>query len=167
MLIKQLFSPLMIATVLFACQEKSSSTWTTIKLKQNAPSMVHLNLGDSSEGHGDGMAFEASLRDTAGNEVGEVLGWLITVDLLDGDSLNKIYKTDKFGSMVIKLGDDEIIAQGRTYYSQDQKLMKSGVPQRRAIVGGTGKYKGVTGQITTTRNEDGTYTHELEVKMDE
>ncbi len=99
--------------------------------------------------------------------MGEVLGWLITVDLLDGDSLNKIYKTDKFGSRGIKLGDDEIIAQGRTYYSQDQKLMKSGVPQRRAIVGGTGKYKGVTGQITTTRNEDGTYTHELEVKMDE
>ena len=167
MLTRKLLFTIIVSTILLACQEKSTSSWTNIKLTQDVPSLVRLNLGDSSEGHGDGMAFEASLRDTAGNEVGEVLGWLITVDLLDGDSLNKIYKTDKFGSMVIKLGDDEIIAQGRTYYSQDQKLMKSGVPQRRAIVGGTGKYKGVTGQITTTRNEDGTYTHELEVKMDE
>lgn len=167
MLIKQLFSTLMIATILIACQEKSSSTWTSLKLIQNAPSLVRLNMGDSSEDYGDGMAFEASLRDTDGNEVGEVLGWLITVDLLDGDSLKKIVKTDKIGSMVMKLGDDEIIAQGRTYYSQNQKIMNTGVPQRRAIVGGTGKYKGVTGQITTTRNEDGTYTHELEMKMDE
>jgi hypothetical protein len=44
--------------------------------------------------------------------------------------------------------------------------MKLGIPQKNAVVGGTGKYKGVRGEVTTTRNEDGTYTHIFDIKMD-
>ena len=45
--------------------------------------------------------------------------------------------------------------------------MKLGLSQKRAIVGGTGKYKGVEGEVTTTRNDDGTYTHVLDVKLED
>ena len=48
---------------------------------QDKPLLTHVNLGDTSDGHGDGMAFEAVLRDTAGTVVGEVLGWMVTVDI--------------------------------------------------------------------------------------
>jgi hypothetical protein len=43
--------------------------------------------------------------------------------------------------------------------------MKVGVSLKRAIIGGTGKYKGVQGEVTTYRNEDGSYKQILDVKM--
>ena len=36
-------------------------------------------------------------------------------------------------------------------------------PQLRAVVGGTGIYMGARGQLTTVRNEDGTYEHLIEL----
>ena len=156
------------AIFLLSCQNQAGSTWQTITFTQEKPSLTYLNLGDTIQDQGDGMAFEAVLKDTAGNNVGEVLGWLITVDLMDGDSANPIYKTDRMGTMVFNLGDEnEIIAQGGTSYNKGEQQMKNGLPQKRAIVGGTGKYKGIAGEVTTSRNEDGTYKHVLDVKIDQ
>jgi alpha-D-ribose 1-methylphosphonate 5-triphosphate synthase subunit PhnG len=41
--------------------------------------------------------------------------------------------------------------------------MEPGVGQVRAVIGGTGDYIGATGQITTTRNDDGSYDHVVEL----
>jgi hypothetical protein len=124
-------------------------------------------LGDSSHGHGDGTAFEAPIMDTSGIEVGELLGWLVTVDIMDGDSINPVYDTERIGTMVFNLGDEnEIIAQGGMTYHRGEKQPKLGIAQKRVIVGGTGKFKGIKGDVTTTRNEDGSYLHVLNVKQD-
>ena len=40
---------------------------------------------------------------------------------------------------------------------------KKQIPQVRAVIGGTGDYMGARGQLTTTRNEDGTYEHLIEL----
>lgn len=164
---KNLFTLILLSIVFVSCQQ-SSSKWTTIKFVQEKPVLVHLNLGDTANSHGDGMAFEAAIKDTAGNKAGEVLGWLVTVDIVDGDSINPVHITERIGTMVFNLGEEnEIIAQGGTSYQKGEQQMKSGLQQKRAIVGGTGKYKGVNGEVTTTRNDDGTYTHVLDVKMDQ
>ena len=65
-----------------------------------------MNLGDTAHGHGDGMAFEAVLRDTTGNAVGELLGWVITVDVVDGDSAKPVYLTEHIGTMIIKFDEE-------------------------------------------------------------
>jgi RPA family protein len=44
-------------------------------------------------------------------------------------------------------------------------LLKIGIAIKRAIIVGTGKYKGVQGEVTTYRNEDGSYKQILHVKM--
>lgn len=164
---KHLFTLFLISIVFVSCQQ-SSSKWTTITFIQDKPALVHLNLGDTAHSHGDGMAFEAVINDTAGNNMGEVLGWLVTVDIMDGDSSNPIHVSERIGTMVFNLGDEnEIIAQGGTSYHKGEQQMKLGLSQKRAIVGGTGKYKGVNGEVTTTRNDDGTYTHVLDIKMDQ
>jgi hypothetical protein len=164
---KNLFTLLLLSIVFVSCQQ-SSSKWTTITFIQEKPALVHLNLGDTAHSHGDGMAFEAAIKDTAGNKVGEVLGWLVTVDIVDGDTLNPVHITERIGTMIFNLGEEnEIVAQGGTSYQKGEQQMSSGLQQKRAIVGGTGKYKGVNGEVTTTRNEDGTYTHVLDVKMDQ
>jgi hypothetical protein len=41
--------------------------------------------------------------------------------------------------------------------------MDTGNGQIRAVIGGTGKYIGARGQVTTTRNDDQTYEHRFEL----
>jgi ABC-type Fe3+-hydroxamate transport system substrate-binding protein len=154
------------AFFLLSCQNQTGSAWQTLTFIQDTPLMTHVNLGDTAHAHGDGMAFEAVLKDTTGTPVGEVLGWMVTVDIEDGDSANPVHITDRVGTMVIKFDDEnKIVSSGGTSYKRGDKLLKLGVVQKSAIVGGTGKYKGIKGEITTTRNEDGTYKHLLDVKM--
>ena len=156
------------AFFLLSCQNQSRSAWQTLTFIQDKSLLTHINLGDSAHGHGDGMAFEAVLRDTAGTVVGEVLGWMVTVDIVDGDSANTVHMTDRIGTMVIKFGDEnKIVVPGGSTYNKGEQVMKLGIPQKNAVVGGTGKYKGVRGEVTTTRNEDGTYTHVFDIKMED
>jgi len=163
---KQFLAIFAAAFFLLSCQNQTGSTWQTLTFSQEKPLLTNVNLGDTAHGHGDGMAFEAVLKDTTGTAVGEVLGWLVTVDIVDGDSANPVYITDRVGTMVIKFDDEnKIIASGGTSYNKGEQVMKLGIEQKRAVVGGTGKYKGVKGEVTTTRNEDGTYKHVLDVKM--
>jgi len=163
---KQFLAIFTAAFFLLSCQNQSSSTWQTFTYIQDKPLLTHVNVGDTAHGHGDGMAFEAVLKDTAGTVVGEVLGWMVTVDIVDGDSANPVHNTDRIGTMVLKFGDEnKIIASGGTSYKKGEVLMDPEVSQKRAVVGGTGKYKGIKGEVTTTRNEDGTHTHVLDVKM--
>jgi len=154
------------AFFLLSCQNQTGSTWQTLTFTQDKPFLTHLNLGDTAHGHGDGMAFEAVLKDTTGTAVGEVLGWMVTVDIADGDSANTVHMTDRIGTMVFKFDDEnKIVASGGTVYHKGEQIMKLGIEQKRAVVGGTGKYRGIKGEVTTSRNEDGTYKHVLDVKM--
>jgi hypothetical protein len=55
-------------------------------------------------------------------------------------------------------GDGQIIALGAVDYPSTAAEFNSGQPVVRAILGGTGKYIGARGQLTSTRNTDGSYT---------
>jgi hypothetical protein len=152
---------------LFSCKNQVNTEWQKLTFIQDKPHLTHLNLGDPAHSHGDGMAYEAPIRDTAGNVVGEILGWVVSVDIMDGDSASPIFIFDRIGTAVLNFGDEnEIMVQGGNSYMKGDTILKVGVPQKRAIVGGTGKYKGVEGEITTTRNADSTYTQILDIKLD-
>lgn len=164
---KKILSLFAVALFLLSCQNQSASKWQTFKFLQEKPTLVHLNLGDTAHSHGDGTAFEAVLKDTSGAEVGEIMGWHVTVDIDLADSVNPVHLTERIGSLVFNFGDEnEIVVQGGTSNVNGEQQMKISYEHKRAIVGGTGKYKGIAGEVTTTRNEDGTYTHVLDVKMD-
>lgn len=163
---KQVLVTLTAAFFLLSCQNQSSSAWQTLTFIQEKPLLTHVNLGDTAHGHGDGMAFEAVLKDTAGTAVGELLGWMITADIVDGDSASPVHITERIGTMVFNFDDEnKITASGGISYKKGEVLMDLEVSQKRAVVGGTGKYKGIKGEVTTTRSEDGTYRHVLDVKM--
>jgi hypothetical protein len=49
------------------------------------------------------------------------------------------------------------------YYFEGDELLPAGVLVTRSIVGGTGDYVGIDGEVTTVRNEDGSYTHTLSI----
>lgn len=163
---KQFLSIFIIAFFLLSCNKKADSSWQTMTFYLDKPLLTHINLGDSANSHGDAIAYEQVLRDSTRKVVGEVLGWGVTVDVLDGDSANPIQISDRIGTAVFKFDEEnQIIALGGTTYHNNEKLMKVGISLKRAIIGGTGKYKGITGEVTTYRYDDGSYKQVLDVKM--
>jgi hypothetical protein len=64
---------------------------------------------------------------------------------------------------VFDLPDGQISVLGVSYYYENDQLLPSDQPVTRAIVGGTGRYVGVDGEVTTVRNENGSYTHTLTI----
>jgi hypothetical protein len=55
-------------------------------------------------------------------------------------------------------GQDQIIAFGTGDYPPTAAEFNGGQPVVRAILGGTGRYIGARGQLTSTRNTDSSYT---------
>jgi hypothetical protein len=164
---KNLFVIVSSAILIVSCKNQSVSEWQTVVLKQENQALTNLNLGDSTEDQGDGTAYEAPIKDTTGKIVGEVIGWMVTTDIMDGDSTNSIQITERIGSANFNFGNEnEILVQGGSSFKRGETQLEIGVPQKRAIVGGTGIYKGVSGEVTTTRNQDGSYTHVLDMKLD-
>ena len=53
---------------------------------------------------------------------------------------------------------DQIIAFGVADYSPSAAEFDADQPVFRPVLGGTGKYMGARGQVTSTRNADGSYT---------
>lgn len=156
--ISALFSLLVL---LLSCQ--NSTQWTKVDLTQGAPDLKQVKWHESEIRKGDGTGFIAMLTDSMGNEVGVLSGWLITVNLKNTNQENLPHLEERIGTLVFDFqNDNEIIVQGGNTIHHKQEEPKEGFSQKRAIVGGTGIYKGINGQVTSTRNTDGTYLHELE-----
>lgn len=128
---------------------------TEFLVHQETPVLATVDIGYGGKSHGDMLAFEAAISTEDGDE-GILSGILITIDLPRGQSEFE----DRIGNLVFAFADsDSIVVAGATVYAQDATEMNANHPQARAVIGGTGKYLGARGQVTTTRNEDGTYEH--------
>lgn len=131
----------------------------TLNLHQEKPALTHVDLGATGPSHGDMLAFEAAVSAEGGLK-GVMFGMLITVDIAEGDDTFE----DRAGQIFIDLGGGNSLAiAGKSVYANNSKEMDPGTPQIRAVIGGTGTYIGARGQITTTRNADGSYEHKVEL----
>jgi hypothetical protein len=165
---KQIILVFSTAIFLLSCQNQPASKWETLKFIQVNPQLTTLNLGDSAHGHGDLRAWEATLRDTLGNNVGESMGWSVIVDIMDGDSANPNYITERTGLRILNFGDEnEIVGSGITIHHKGEQRMKLDLSLVYPIIGGTGKYKGAEGEFTVTRNSDTSYIYLITIKTED
>jgi hypothetical protein len=129
-------------------------------LRQEAPALTTVDLGAAGASHGDMLAFEARIAAEDGT-AGFLSGILITVDLPDGsgDLLE-----DRIGQLTFDLGGgNSLVVSGKTVYPPQGVEMNANAPQLRAVIGGTGSFIGARGQVTTARNDDGSYSHRFEL----
>ncbi|MDF1844783.1 MAG: hypothetical protein P1U77_25505 [Rubripirellula sp.] len=151
------------AFIVFTCSGALHAAEVTTKftIHQDEPSLVHVDLGQKGQSHGDLLAFDALVQATNG-EKGKLSGFILTVDIPEKD--HEIFQ-DRIVSMVFDLGDaNTLVISGKSVYPHRGELeMVKNNPQIRAVIGGTGKYIGARGQISTTRDEDGGYTHLVEL----
>jgi hypothetical protein len=161
---KKLLLLILISTIGCNQNEKkmphSQNTITSIKLHQELPKIVNLDLGIEGNSHGDLMAFDSVFTNDKGMK-GMLSGYITTIDI---PNETKIFD-DRMVQMAFDFGDSNtIVIGGKTVYpnflgAEFAKL----IPQTRAVIGGTGTYMGARGQLTSTRNNDGTYEHLIEL----
>ncbi len=126
-------------------------------VQQAAPNLVDLDLGPKLHSHGDALLFGAEVTTDEG-DTGRLQGMLVTLEFTKDGSMSV---ENRIGHLQFTFEDGTILVAGLTSYPQGEQEMDEGDPQPRAIIGGTGAFMGVGGQMVTERNDDGTYTHTL------
>ena len=150
---------LLASTLIAACGLRSTNSSTeTLTIYQDAPKMRLLDLGEPGNSPGDVYHFFAPLHSSPGGPViGEVFGSKTLVKLATDANPNFEQRTT-FLAFTFSDRQDQIIALGVADYSPIAGEFEADKPRARAILGGTGKYMGARGQLTSTRNADGSYT---------
>ena len=150
---------LLASTLMAACGLRSTNSSTeTLTIYQDAPKVKLLDLGEPGNSPGDVYHFFAPLHSSPGGPViGEVFGSKTLVKLATDANPNFEQRTT-FLSFTFNDRQDQIIALGVADYSPTTGEFEADKPRARAILGGTGKYMGARGQLTSTRNADGSYT---------
>lgn len=150
---------LVLGPVLSAGPTMADGTETFI-VQQDVPVLFERTLTGEGDSHADLVGFEAPIS-TSDGKTGILSGILITIDIPEGGG--DVFE-DRLGNLVFDFGmNDTILAAGKSVYGSKQTEMQVDLPQIRAVTGGTGVYIGARGQVTTTRNADGTYSHAIEL----
>ncbi len=150
-----LFASVLIA----ACGPHSTKPSTeTFTVYEDAPKMSLLDLGAPGKSLGDVYHFSAPLHSERGGPVtGEVIGSKTLVKL-PTDANPNLERRATLLFFTFADGKDQIIALGAADYSPSAPEFDAGQPVVRPVLGGTGKYMGARGQVTSTRNTGGSYT---------
>lgn len=150
---------LVASTLMAACGLRSTNPSTeTLTVYQDAPNMKLLDLGEPGNSPGDVYHFFAPFHSKAGGPVtGEVFGSKTLIKLATDNNPNS---ENRATLLFFTFGghQDQIVVYGITEYSPTAGEFAAGKSIVRPILGGTGRYIGVRGQLASTRNADGSYT---------
>jgi hypothetical protein len=64
-------------------------------------------------------------------------------------------------TLIFRLPEGQIVAMGNSVYPNGAVEIEPNASITIAVTGGTGEYIGARGEVISTKNEDGTYTHEF------
>jgi hypothetical protein len=147
------------SALMAACGAHSSNPATqTFTVYEDAPKMTLLDLGAPGKSLGDVYHFSAPLHSERGGPVtGEVIGSKTLVKVAT-DANPNLERRATLLFFTFGGGADQIIAFGAADYSPAAAEFDAGKAVVRPVLGGTGKYLGARGQVTSTRNGDGSYT---------
>lgn len=151
---------LFLLTLVASCSPRSTNPSTeTFTIYQDAPMLTPpLDLGPPGNSPGDAYYFSAALHSSPGGPVtGEVFGSK-TLMKVAGLANPNSEKRATLLFFTFSGGQDQIIALGTVDYPPTTAEFDPDQPVVRPILGGTGKYIGARGQLTSTRKKDGSYT---------
>jgi hypothetical protein len=154
---------LLVSILIASCKPPPppNSSAETLTVFEAAPTLTPLDLGPSGNSPGDAYYFSAQLFSSPGGRmIGEVFGSKTLIKIA-GQANPDSEKRATLLFFTFNRGQDQIIALGATDYPPTAAEFGAGQPVTRAILGGTGRYMGVRGQLVSTRNADGTYKQEF------
>ena len=158
---RKLFLPLLVFILIIGCnQQEKNNKITTIKFHQEIPEISIVDLGTEGLSHGDFHCFNGILTDDKAI-IGKLFGCRTTADFSNSTEGFQL----GLNHIVFDFGDSNtiIIGGGTESPSLTGAEFVKIKPQIRGVIGGTGKYMGARGQLTTIRNDDGSYEHHIEI----
>jgi len=126
---------------LTSCSEKGPQTLVTLADARARPAKV-TDVGEPGDSVGDILTFDQPLLDQQGKQIGNNSGICIRTRV--AHSLQCQW--------TLTLENGSIQVAGREFDKGSSHI---------AIVGGTGQYAGITGQMESVNNGDGTFTQTL------
>jgi hypothetical protein len=147
------------SALITACGAHSTNPSTEMfTVYEDAPKMSLLDLGAPGKSLGDVYHFVATLHSSPGGPVtGELIGSKTLVKV-PTDANPNLERRATLMFFTFDEGKDQIIAFGVADYLPTAPEFEPGKSAVRAVLGGTGKYIGARGQVTSRRNADGSYT---------
>ena len=139
---------LLTATILglLACSQKTPQTLITIADARDKPAQ-YVDNGEPGDSVGDVLTFDQPLLNEDMQEIGNNSGTCIRTRV--GHSFQCQW--------TLTLENGSIQVAGREFDLGTSTL---------SIIGGTGKYSGISGEMESTNNNDGTFTQILHYSID-
>jgi len=129
------------ALLLTACSRQAPQTLITIADARENPAQL-IDTGEPGDSVGDMLVFDQPLLDKDKNTIGNNSG-----------SCVRTWVGVSFQCQWTLTMDDGSIQVGGREYDKGSSIL--------SITGGTGKYSGITGEMISTNNNDGTFTQLL------
>ncbi|MDP4836199.1 MAG: hypothetical protein WAO93_05085 [Orrella sp.] len=133
----------------------------TIVLEQRTLVLEHhTDIKDGEVGHT--VYFEGALFDQNHEYVGILYGSTTSIDVTNNAGHHEV----RHRELIFVVNDNQIITEGVSGYSEDVKWGKHNAEWHAldlAVTGGTGKYIGAFGTVTTKKRVDNTFVHTLHI----
>ena len=130
--------------------------WFIMKLH---PRLLNIDNGLPNDSVGDVRIFHFEGETDKGRAV--VMDWIMTTTALnvtvDGGESRVTLGVFSFTGADV----DQVLIEGVGLYPSANSTFQANSSLVRAIVGGTGQFKGVTGEVISTHLGDGSWTHEF------
>ena len=126
---------------LFACSQETPQILITVADARDKPAQT-IDHGEPGDSVGNILTFDQPLLDEAMNEIGNNSGTCI-----------RTHVEHSFQCQWTLTFDNGTIQVAGREFDQRTSIV--------SIVGGTGKYSGITGEMESTNNNNGTFTQKL------
>jgi len=132
----------------------------TFTISHGKSEFSHIDIGTPGMSIGDKFTFEAPFT-TKDGKMGRMYGVLTLASIPTGPNDPFI---DRIGMIVFDFGgSDTLVISGKSAYGSYKGELKDNEPVLRAVTGGTGKFIGARGQISSTRDPSGSYEHAIQL----
>jgi hypothetical protein len=123
---------------------------TTLDLVSGVPAGSGVDLGAPGHTPGDLWTFSAAVTDASGAAAGRLLGTQTTITA--GPATQAVQ-----GALTFDLTDGQLVVGGTSNLASDASGLLATRAFERPVLGGSGRFAGVRGVLTSTRRADGTY----------
>ena len=144
-LYKNITLAVIFLSALPACSQQGSQIFTTIADAREQPAQF-IDTGKPGDSVGDILVFDQPLLDEARKTIGNNSGYCIRTRIAHSFQCQ----------WTLTIGNGSIQVAGREFEKGSSDI---------SIVGGTGKYAGIYGEMTSTNNNDGTFTQVLRYRI--
>jgi len=144
--------------VLLTSVSNIASAQTTLTVTHGpVPTPTYIDLGAPGDSAGDQRIWEFDGRTSDQESV--VTDWIMTTTG-QGQQISDMERRVTLGVFSFGAdGKDTIMLQGIGLYPMTGSTLKSSAVLERAVIGGTGKYAGAIGTVTSTHFDDDRWQH--------